>query len=73
MIRNIESGDRSNLPGAVRASFGIYNTIEEIDEFLEMIDRIIRKDYKGNYILDKSSGTFQPNGFEVDYKKYFVL
>ena len=25
------AGDRSNMPGLIRASFGLYNTVEEID------------------------------------------
>jgi len=73
MIKNIEMGDRSNLPGAVRASFGIYNTIDEIDKFLEMLHRIARQEYKGKYILDKSTGSYYPEGFEIDYNRYFSL
>ncbi|MBM4176844.1 MAG: aminotransferase class V-fold PLP-dependent enzyme [Ignavibacteria bacterium] len=73
MIKNIQAGDRMNLPGAVRASFGIYNTIDEIDLFLEMLHRIVKKDFKGKYIQDKITGAYFPEGFEVDYQKYFSL
>lgn len=30
-------------PGMVRVSFGIYNTVSEVDEFLNVIDYIVRK------------------------------
>ena len=32
----IECGD-SGTPGMIRVSFGIYNTEEEVDQFLEMV------------------------------------
>ena len=31
-------------PGMVRASFGLYNTEEEVDEFLNVIEWIVNKD-----------------------------
>ncbi|MCX8010032.1 MAG: aminotransferase class V-fold PLP-dependent enzyme, partial [Ignavibacteria bacterium] len=73
MIKNILSGDRSDLPGAVRASFGLYNTTEEIDEFLEAIQKIIRKEYKGNYILNRRKGYYAPEKFSPNIESYFKL
>ena len=32
----LECGD-SGTPGMIRVSFGIYNTEEEVDQFLEMV------------------------------------
>ena len=34
------SGDRSNMPGMVRASFGLYNTAAEVDALVEALTRI---------------------------------
>ncbi len=73
MKKNILNNDRSKLPGAVRASFGIYNTKEEIDDFVEQIEKIIKGEYKGKYEMNKNSGSFQPVNFEIDYKNYFIL
>lgn len=28
-------------PGMIRVSFGIYNTVEEVDEFLRILDEIL--------------------------------
>jgi selenocysteine lyase/cysteine desulfurase len=36
-------------PGMVRASFGLYNTCEEVDVLVEMLDRIARGAYRGTY------------------------
>jgi len=30
-----------NTPGMIRVSFGIYNTVEEVDQFLEILNKVI--------------------------------
>jgi selenocysteine lyase/cysteine desulfurase len=71
--QNIINGDRSNMPGMIRASFGLYNTIEEIDEFVDAIARISRGDYRGDYIQDISTGEYSPVGWAIPYDSYFSL
>jgi cysteine desulfurase/selenocysteine lyase len=56
--------DRSSLPGLVRVSYGCYNTFGEIDRLIEMLERIIAGDYRGDYVVDKVSGTYAPRGFD---------
>lgn len=58
-------GDRSMLPGLVRVSFGCYNNFEDVDRVAEMFERIIRHDYKGDYVLEKQTGSFFPRGFSL--------
>jgi cysteine desulfurase/selenocysteine lyase len=65
--------DRSRLPGMVRISFGLYNTEEEIDQLIDMLKTIVKKQYKGEYILDKERGEYHPKGFSYDFQKYFSL
>lgn len=65
------AGDKRDIPGLVRASFGLYNTIEEIDRFIEALTLIARGEYKGNYIQDPASGEFEPEGWSPDYSRYF--
>jgi selenocysteine lyase/cysteine desulfurase len=36
-------------PGMVRASFGLYNTFDEVDVLVDMLRRITRGDYRGSY------------------------
>lgn len=69
----ILAGDRSNLPGAVRASFGIYNTIGEIDSFVEMLKKIASGNYQGEYVLDRQAGEYHPKGFHLNFDQYFRL
>ncbi len=71
--QQILQDDRTNLPGAVRASFGMYNTVEEVDYFLEAIKKIAERKYEGNYILDKKRGEYHPEGYRPDFGNYFRL
>lgn len=68
---DIVCGNKSNLPGMVRASLGCYNNEEDVDMFVEMLERIVRKEYKGNYVLDSSSGRFNPDGFRINVAEFF--
>lgn len=65
------SGDKSNVPGMVRASFGCYTNEHDIDLFVEALERIVRKEYAGDYVQDASSGVFIPKGMTFSLKKYF--
>jgi selenocysteine lyase/cysteine desulfurase len=65
--------NRSNIPGTVRASFGIYNTKDEIDHLAAMVRRIADGDYSKEYILNKEKGEYVPHDFELDFQSYFRL
>ncbi len=56
------AGNRSARPGMVRISLGAYNTIEEIDTFVDMLWRITRNDYQGQYYQVPETGDYQPAG-----------
>jgi selenocysteine lyase/cysteine desulfurase len=64
-------GCTSRKTGAVRASFGIYNTCEEIDTFCDMLQIIADMEYDGDYKLDTTTGAFIPRNFEIDFEEYF--
>lgn len=66
-------GDKSNMPGMVRASFGCYNSTEDVDRLLEMVERIARDDYQGDYRLVPGTGEFIPAGYEDPLSDHFVL
>ncbi|MEO0080628.1 MAG: aminotransferase class V-fold PLP-dependent enzyme [candidate division WOR-3 bacterium] len=54
------TGNYSNLPGAVRASIGIYNTDEDIDALGEWLQIITAQRYQGRYRLIPSTGGYAP-------------
>jgi len=71
--QEIFQGIRKNLPGLVRASFGCYNTEDEVDWFVEVLERIVRGEYQGHYVQDSASGEFWPQGYAPEIAPYFAL
>jgi selenocysteine lyase/cysteine desulfurase len=65
-------GDKSDMPGLVRASFGCYNDAADVDRLATMLERIARGDYRGTY-RQLPSGEFVPDGHEDDFTSYFAL
>ena len=66
-------GNKSNMPGMVRASFGCYNGTDDVDQLLEMIERVSRGDYQGDYRLTPSTGEYIPAGYEDPLGEHFLL
>lgn len=60
-----------DLPGAIRVSFGIYNSFEEVDYLLEAIDNIIAGRISGDYISEEETGHFVPKGYDFNISEYF--
>jgi selenocysteine lyase/cysteine desulfurase len=56
------AGDRSHTPGMVRASLGVYNTFEDVDALVGMIQRIVASDYRGDYRQDPGTGEYRLAG-----------
>jgi cysteine desulfurase/selenocysteine lyase len=69
----LAAGDRASLPGMVRASFGAYNTVEEIDALVAALRAISAGDYRGNYVLDRANGEYAAAGWEPDLGACFKL
>jgi cysteine desulfurase/selenocysteine lyase len=65
--------DRSEMPGMVRASFGLYNTSEEVDAFIEALGCIARGEYRGRYHQVKATGDYVPEGWTPRFEEYFAL
>lgn len=66
-------GDKSNMPGMVRASFGCYNNIEDIDGLVTMLERIVSGDYQGDYQLIPSTGEYVPANYDEIFAEHFLL
>ncbi len=69
----ISDGSKANLPGLIRASFGCYNTIEEVDYFADKVEMIVRGEYTGSYVQDAASGAYWPEGYEPEPERFFKL
>ena len=71
--KSILAGDRREVPGLVRVSFGLYNQESEIDELVEALGRIACGEIHGEYEQDTASGDYLPSGWNVDYSSYFSV
>ncbi len=67
------AGNKSNMPGLVRISFGCYNTIEDVDRLLEMLERLSKGDYQGDYELIAETGEYLPLGYRDPFEDHFLL
>lgn len=65
--------DRSEMPGLIRASFGLYNTVDEVDCLVDALKHISRGEYKGQYIQERASGEYKPTQYRPDFNRYFRL
>jgi cysteine desulfurase / selenocysteine lyase len=69
----MRAGDRRENPGLVRASFGLYNTLAEVDQFIVALARIRRGAYRGRYRQEPASGEFAPEQWTADFTDFFAL
>jgi selenocysteine lyase/cysteine desulfurase len=66
-------GDRSHMPGMVRMSFGCYNSEEDVDRLVEMLQRVARGDYRGDYRLDAATGEYTPANWQEPLEQYLLV
>jgi cysteine desulfurase/selenocysteine lyase len=71
--RRMMAGDKSEMPGLIRISFGLYNTHEEVDYLLDSLRRISKGDYYGKYQQDRTTGEYSPVNWQTDFTDYFQL
>jgi selenocysteine lyase/cysteine desulfurase len=71
-VRNqMVAGYKAEMPGLVRASFGLYNSFEEVDRLVDGLEKIQTRGYKGEYVQDPASGEFHPQGWAPKFDRYF--
>ncbi len=67
------AGDKSSMPGLIRVSFGLYNTLDEVEILVEALNKIARGEYQGEYIQHKNTGEYTPKGWSPEFGNYFSL
>ena len=70
---NVMSGDRSNMPGFLRASFGLYNSYAEIDTLIDALHQIQAGKFTGDYFQDRATGDYSPRGWEPKFEQQFSI
>jgi selenocysteine lyase/cysteine desulfurase len=65
------SGNKSEMPGLIRASFGLYNEREEVDELVKALKEISQNRYHGNYRQERATGEYQLVGWQPGFDRFF--
>jgi cysteine desulfurase/selenocysteine lyase len=63
--------DRSAIPGTVRASFSLCNSLEDVDRLAEALEAVSRGSFDPGYILDTERGEYTHPGFSHDFASRF--
>jgi cysteine desulfurase/selenocysteine lyase len=71
--QRILAGDRREMPGMTRISFGLYNTIDEVDRCLEALAEVAAGHQAGHYRQDPGTGEFRPDGWAPDFEAALAL
>ena len=69
----ILAGDRREMPGMTRISFGLYNTADEVERFLEALAVVAAGKQRGRYTQDTATGEYRPDGWAPDFDGVFAL
>jgi selenocysteine lyase/cysteine desulfurase len=67
------NNQRDHMPGLIRASFGLYNTLADVDIFVDALKSISKGKYTGRYVQDVASGEFHPEGWQPHFEAYFSI
>jgi cysteine desulfurase/selenocysteine lyase len=71
--QEVGAGIKAHLPGLVRVSFGCYNTEDEVDWFIDVLEKVVRREYQGQYSQDLATGAYWPQGYSPEMTRYFAL
>ncbi|MEK7269640.1 MAG: aminotransferase class V-fold PLP-dependent enzyme [Planctomycetota bacterium] len=60
IAERLAAGDHVTVPGFVRASFGVYNTEDEVDVLCEAVRKLLSDGPRQRYVFDAVQGAFVP-------------
>jgi selenocysteine lyase/cysteine desulfurase len=71
--RQILAHDKVGLPGAVRASVGLYNTTRDVDELFDGLGAVVAGHHAACYRADPATGHYVPGGWMPNFDRSFAL
>ncbi len=71
LTEEVRTGNKSRMPGMVRASLGCYSNESDVDALIEMLERVLRGDIQGTYTQDRTTGAFHAEGYRPDFSQFF--
>src|SRR5262249_54291143 len=67
--KSVLARDRSAVPGAVRASFGISSTAEDVERLREAVEAVARGKFSSGYVLDTERGEYTHPELPADFAR----
>lgn len=71
--RELLAGNKTNMPGMVRMSFGCYNDHSDVDRIVAALRKIAAGNVKGKYVVERESGEYLPVDYEEPLDAFFSL
>jgi selenocysteine lyase/cysteine desulfurase len=69
----VSGGDRRNMPGAVRMSFGFYSTRDDVDAIIAALWDIQHGKWRGDYTQNPKSGEYKPTSDQTSPVGWFSI
>ncbi|MEA2574563.1 MAG: hypothetical protein QOH93_1861 [Chloroflexia bacterium] len=69
----VVGGDRRNMPGAVRMSFGFYSTRDDVDTIIGALWDIQDGKWRGDYTQNSKSGEYKPTSGQTNPVGWFSI
>jgi hypothetical protein len=69
----INEGDKTHVLGALRISFGFYNSRDDVDAVVAALHDIHDHIWRGEYRQEKSTGEFHPVSTSTNPEGWFNL
>jgi len=73
ILDNLAAGDHTAIPGMVRISFGVYNTLEEVDYVASALRDVLTHGPRANYVLDSQYRDYVPHPSVVHLDDYLPI
>lgn len=70
VLRKLACGDHATIPGMVRMSLGCYNTEDEVDVFVEAVQKLLRDGPGASYVIDPRHMDYVPDTAGYDIGSY---
>jgi selenocysteine lyase/cysteine desulfurase len=73
IVAKLAAGDHATVPGMVRMSLGVYNSLEDVDYFVEALKGVLRDGPRGHYVQDPQHLDYVPEPPVFQLEQYAPL
>jgi selenocysteine lyase/cysteine desulfurase len=70
ILRKLSCGDHATVPGMVRMSLGVYNTMDEVEMFADALEEVLHDGPRGDYTVEPKHMEWVPQRTGYDIGSY---